>query len=406
MTSSAPNNGNDDNSGNTHVSPPSTPSTPTSPSSTSFSTIVDVSSTTIVDVSSTTIDVSTTTIVDVSSTTVDVSSTTMDISTTTMDISYTTMDISYNREHVDCSDNLVLPVITDFSLNTFIVGNGYEITHQQGVTIDGSNATLSEFDTTDLSFLPQITQDLIQVSEVYNDVTADSSNNAILNQIKFYASEIQCEDFHGKGSIDDYTNLFNAAAKIANESKQMNLDIDIAGFNEFGQAADDLANIFNGFIMKLENISIINDTAFLISIASALSKIVNLSKIFNKFKATILATSTIQIPKSAHDTKIVIEGVMDEINCAMQYIGHFVDASFSAPAAAELSPAEKNVIEKAIQTIDTWNILCEQGVSLSLQHNPDIQFITQANNELIQTTRTLKTATNTLRTKLAKFNYC
>jgi len=395
MTSSDPetnngNNGNNDNSGNTYVSPPSTPS---SPSSSSSSTIVDISSTTIVDISSTIIlDVSSTIIVDVSS--------------TTMDISYTTMDISYNRENVDCSDNLVLPVITDLSLNTIVVGNGYEITYKQGVTIDGSNATLTEFDTTDLSFLPQITQDLIQVSEVYNDVTADSSNNAILNQIKFYASEIQCEDFHGKGSIDDYTNLFNAAAKIANESKQMNLDIDIAGFNEFGQAADDLANIFNGFIMKLENISIINDTAFLTSIASALSKIVNLSKIFNKFKATILATSTIQIPKSAHDTKVVIEGVMDEINCAMQYIGHFVDASFAAPAAAELSPAEKNVIEKAIQTIDTWNVLCEQGVSLSLQHNPDIQFITQANNELKQTTRTLKTATNTLTTKLAKFNYC
>lgn len=356
-------NGNNHHSGNTHVSPPSTPS------SSSSSTIVDISH-------------------------------------TIVDISYTIMDISHNHAAVDCSKNLVNPVITDFSLNRLIVGNGYEITYQQGVTLDGSNATLALFDTTDPSFLPQITEDLIQVSEVYNDEANDISNNAILNQIKFYASEIKCEDFHGKGSIDDYTNLFNAAAKIANESKQMNLDIDIEGFNEFGQAADDLAKIFNGFIMKLENINIINDTAFLTSIASALSKIVNLSKIFNKFKATILATSTIQIPKSAHDTKIVIEGVMDEINCAMQYIGHFVDASFVAPAAAELSAAEKNVIEKAIQTIDTWNVLCEQGVTLSLQHNPDIQFITQANKELKQTTQTLKTTTNVLRTKLAKFNYC
>ena len=331
-------------------------------------------------------------------------------------VSYTVTDISYNEQteydasgniiHTDCSDNFVLPTIVDFSLNQIIDGSGYQIKYQEGFTIDGSNVNITEFDTTDSSFLLQITQDLIQVEETFDDLLNDSSNNVILNQIKFYANEIKCEDFHGKGSIDDYTKLFDAASKIAKESKQMQLDIDIDGFNEFGQAAEDLSKIFNGFIMKLENVNIINDYTFLISISNALSKIVNLSKIFNKFKATILATSTIQMPKSAHDTKVVIEGVMDEINCAMQYINHFVDASFNNPQGCELSTAEKNVINKAVATIDNWNILCEQGVKVSLQNDPDIQFITQASTELITTTNVLKTATNKLKTKLASFNYC
>jgi hypothetical protein len=97
---------------------------------------------------------------------------------------------------------------------------------------------------------------------------------------------------------------------------------------------------------------------------------------------------------------------MDEINCAMQYIGHFVDASFSAPSDCELSATEKNVIAKAVETIDTWNVLCEQGVSISLQHNPDIQFISQASTELIQTTNVLKSATQTLKNKLARYHFC
>lgn len=328
------------------------------------------------------------------------------------DVSYSVRDISFSviqqyATEIDCSDtDIPMPLFTDVSVNYVVDGSGYEITYKQGATHDSSFVSFNQFDTTDVSFIPQIDEDLLQVSREYNDELADSSNNSILNQIRYYASEINCSDFHGKGSIDDYKNLFNAAAKIANESKQIQLDIDIEGFNEFGQAADDLSKLFNGFIMRLENVNIISDTVFLNAIANALSKIVNLSKIFSKFKATILATSTIQIPKSAHDTSIILKGVMDEINCAMSYIGHFVDASSSNPSGCELSTAEKNVISKAVETIDHWNVLCDQGVSITLQHDQDIQFITHASQELVHTTSTLRNATSTLRSKLAAMNYC
>ena len=364
--------------------------------------------------------------IDASSNSIDASSNSIDASSNSstpstplrqiFDISYRIIDVSFNTQHeidlsggtfdVDCSGDIFIPTITDFSLNTAIDGSGYHIVYQQGFTTDGSNVTLATFHTTDASFDPQITAELVQVVNTYDDQINNSPNKLVLDQIKLYASEIKCEDFHGKGSIDDYTNLFNAAAKIATESKQMELDIDIEGFNEFGKAAEDLTNIFNGFIMKLQNVNIISDYTFLTSIATALGKIVNLSKIFSQFKETILATTTVQMPKSAHDTKVVIEGVMSEINCAMQYINHFVDGSFNAPAECELSSAEKTVIDKAIETIDTWNILCEQGISVTLQNDPDIQFISQASTELINTTSVLKSASNKLKAKLAKFDYC
>jgi len=184
----------------------------------------------------------------------------------------------------------------------------------------------------------------------------------------------------------------------------MTLDVDIDGFNEFADAADQLSKLFTSFIVKLENVSIIDDTEFLTAVSVALKKIWNLSQIFGKFKETILATSSIQLPKSAHDTKVVLETVMSNVNCAMKYISHFVDASSnSAPADADLSPEETGVIHAAVSTIDSWNVLCTQGVSIAMANNPDIQYIKTASNQLKNTTQTLKTATNTLKNKLVAF---
>ena len=280
---------------------------------------------------------------------------------------------------------------------------GYIVTNQQYIDMSGNEHTNTQFITTDPSSDVQITQDLSgNIIQYYDD--NDSGKSAIIAQIKTYADEIKCTNFHGKGSIDDYAELFQAAAQIANESAHMQLDVDIEGFNEFAKAADDLSELFNGFILKLQNVSIIDDTAFLTSVANALGKIANLSKVFGKFKETILATSTIQIPKSAHDTSILLQNVVGQINCAMTYITHFVDSSIPAPSTSELSQEEKNIISAAVTTIDNWNVLCDQGVSIAMSNDPDIQYINNASQQLKQKTQTLNNATALLKSKLSTFN--
>jgi len=118
-----------------------------------------------------------------------------------------------------------------------------------------------------------------------------------------------------------------------------------------------------------------------------------------------LITSSIKIPKSAHDTKIILDGeiildgVMSEVNCAMNYINNFVEKDVSLPNA-ELSDIDKNVIKKAVQTIDNWKLLCDQGVSIALSNNQDIQGIKVINANLKQKTDTLKNVTNKLKGKL------
>ena len=298
----------------------------------------------------------------------------------------------------------VPPVTVPPVIDQIIDGSGYVIENAQFADASGNEHTVTTFITTDPSSDVQITEDLSGVVIAYYDDTTDASTNAILDQIKFYASEISCSKFQGKGTIDDYAEIFDAASRIANESKQMHLDVDIEGFNEFATAADQLSELFSSFIVKLQNVSIIDDLAFLTSVSIALKKIWNLSKIFGKFKETILATSTIELPKSAHDARVVLEGVMSNVNCAMKYVSHFVDASFAAPSAADLSEEEKGIIHNAVKTIDSWNVLCEQGVTIAMANNPDIQYIKTASEQLKQTTQTLVSATNQLKTKLSKFH--
>ena len=300
---------------------------------------------------------------------------------------------------------IIVPIVV-VDASSVVHGVGYDVVTQNGTGADGTDITRVTFDTTEPELYdPQIHQNLSEVIEQYNDVTEPNSQAIVLlNQIKAYAGEIQCSDFHGKGTIDDYTVLFQAASRIATDTKQMELNIDIEGFNDFAQAADELSDLFNGFITKLQNVNIITDITFLTSISIALGKIVNLSNIFGKFKKTVVATTKIQIPKSAHDTKVVIEGVMDEINCAMQYINYFVSPTDQNLVDAQLSAAEKNIIAQSVNTINSWNVLCEQGVSIAMSSDVDVQYIQNASTELKQTTVNLKNATSTLKAKLAAFN--
>ena len=305
----------------------------------------------------------------------------------------------------DTSNNIV-----NFTLNETLTDNTTIVINQQGTDISNQEITNTTFRTNNdisLNIDININENLLNTVEIYDDTLIDTSSNLLLNEIKSYASQIKCSNFQGKGTIDDYNELFIAASKIANDTKQMNLDIDTEGFSEFGNAADELAALFNGFIIKLQNVNIINDESFLSSILDALKKIVNLSNVFGKFKETILATTQIQIPKSALETNQILTDVTNQLNCAMGYISYFIDSSNTLETPekqnkAQLSSDEQNIISKAVSTIDNWQSLCNNGVSIALNDNTDITSINNINSQFISKTSQLKTMTANLKLKLSQ----
>lgn len=312
-----------------------------------------------------------------------------------------------NSPPLDVSGNIVVPVIVNYTLNEVVDISGARITNQQGTAADGTEVTHVQFQTTDGSGADlTLNENLVGVVTSYYDDEADANSpaNLELNKIKDYAAKINCSDFQGKGTIDDYSQLFQAASKIANDVQQMQLDVEVEGFNEFGAAADELSKLFNSFIVKLQTVSVIDDLSFLRSISAALEKIWKLSEVFGRFKETILATATVQIPKSSHDTKLLVQSVMSEVNCAMTYINHFVNPVAGDPADANLSARDRNVINKAVDTIDNWSVLCEQGVSIAMSNDPDIIYISTASGQLKSKASQLTSNTSTLRSKLAMYN--
>ena len=284
-------------------------------------------------------------------------------------------------------------------INETINDIGLVVTNNQQSITDVNVITSSTFTTTDPNnHVPQINENLNEKVIEY-DNTVIPITEGIVSEIRYYASQIKCDDFHGKGSIDDYAALFNAASQIANESRQMQLDIDVDGFNDFGQAADELSALFTNFTQKLQSVNIIDDTVFLQAVLNALKKIYNLSEVFGRFKKTILVTSEIKIPKSAHETKDILVGVMDEVNCSLNYINNFVNPD-PALVNAQLSEADKNIINKAVVTIEHWHVLCDQGVSIAMTTNTDMQFLKQSNTDLKQKANVIKNATSALQSKL------
>ena len=89
--------------------------------------------------------------------------------------------------------------------------------------------------------------------------------------------------------------------------------------------------------------------------------------------------------------------------CAMKYIEYFVNPTDNVPHDASLSSEEKNIIEKAAITIDNWNTLADQGVSIAMASNPDIQYINQSNNLIKNKTTQMRSITDRLKVKLNSY---
>jgi hypothetical protein len=90
----------------------------------------------------------------------------------------------------------------------------------------------------------------------------------------------------------------------------------------------------------------------------------------------------------------------------MNYIGYFVDPTSVSPsiaANASLSADEKNVIAKAITAIDNWQALSDQGLTISMNNDPNIIGIKQANTNFLNKTSNLKNLTLQLRVKMDRY---
>jgi hypothetical protein len=135
---------------------------------------------------------------------------------------------------------------------------------------------------------------------------------------------------------------------------------------------------------------------------SALQKIVRLSNTFGKFKKTIVGTTTVELSTSVGETKRALEAVSGEVQCAMKYIQHFVNPTENLEKA-KLNDIDRNVIQRATTTIEAWSQIYENGVSVAMNQNEDIQYIHQANGLFKDQAVVLRQSSSQLRNKYSRY---
>jgi hypothetical protein len=104
-----------------------------------------------------------------------------------------------NQDDNNSSQN----VVANLTLDQTIDEPDIHITNQQGVDISGNIVTNTTFTTTDTNDEVQINETLTNVVVSYYDDDSSGNNLNLINQIKSCADQLQCSDFHGKGTIDD-----------------------------------------------------------------------------------------------------------------------------------------------------------------------------------------------------------
>jgi predicted RNA-binding protein len=138
---------------------------------------------------------------------------------------------------------------------------------------------------------------------------------------------------------------------------------------------------------------------FLSAVLSALKKVVALSKAFSAFQESILEN---RIHSSIGETKKILEGVTEEVNCAMEYISHFSSPT-SYLEGANINHVNKNALNRACTTIDAWNTIYKNGASMAMNENPDIQYMKRTNQTFIQQSAQLRRTTNIIRERYSYY---
>ena len=87
----------------------------------------------------------------------------------------------------------------------------------------------------------------------------------------------------------------------------------------------------------------------------------------------------------------------------MKYINNFVSPDLSLVEAA-LSDSDKLIIKKATSTIESWNSIVQNGVSVTMYNNTNVQYITQQNSNYSSKATILKATTLSLRNKFNFYN--
>jgi len=240
-------------------------------------------------------------------------------------------------------------------------------------------------------------------------IPASQKSNDLLREIQALQTKVSCPTLQHLGSMNDYAELFQKAKGYMDTvgDQNINLVIDTSVLDRFATDADIYSQMFQEVQIQFQRMSTVDDTAILTKIRDSLSKISGMYDNINKFHASIVSTSILQIPDSVKTVSESLQSVIECIECSMPYLEFFVDNSTvlseEQQRRAQLSDIDKQAINSSIGALNTWITMIQNEANVTMSGNAYIQAFKNKIAAFDSLDTRLKTITSKLADKLSRW---
>lgn len=278
--------------------------------------------------------------------------------------------IQPDQVNIDPQDNSEQNIVSGNT--TTEVFSGGVSTVDEGVDANGN--TIVDLDLEAQSGRVKITQDLTAAT---SDIDISEEAQAVLKDIESYSEDIKAENFAGKGSLEDYQELFQKVCKYSQDLKDTNIDltIDMDKLSDFAESAKALTGFIGSLTLSLRRVVTVSDITFLKDFKEKIYNISLLYKTIGDFQTTIIATANLKVPGSVSKILALLQKITSQINNTMTYMDYFtgIISKEEVDKSAYLTDDSRAALNRAISALDTWKALADAQTSTSLSTDKTVQ---------------------------------
>jgi len=187
-------------------------------------------------------------------------------------------------------------------------------------------------------------------------IEPSNESKKILCEIDGYIDNIRCDKLTGKGSIDDYKNLFQRVFEYSDEltTQKISLDMDMKKLDKFADSAEQLTKTISDLTIRLKSIVAVNDIKFLNDFRDKVQKISKLYETIDEFQTTIIESSELYIPTTLEQINKKLRKITEEIDSSMVYLDNFtgIIGDNIIPKNALISDKMKESAQKTCDSLD------------------------------------------------------
>jgi hypothetical protein len=245
------------------------------------------------------------------------------------------------------------------------------------------------------------------VSEFTNVLPVSESSSLILSEIASLQQRIRCEKTKHIGTMEDYSSLFAKYQEFVSQVGDQGIDlaIDLKDITEFANQAEVFSKMFEHISYNFSRTSTVDDSKVLINIRNEMKKIAEMYDNIQKFKATITASSILQVPGSIVKITEELKTLQESIQCSLGFLNRFADKGYKLSdeddKLSQLNDVDRASIIAAERALELWIEMIRNDTTVGMSGNTLIQQFKERIASFSGDAANLKSVTDKIRETMA-----